>query len=100
MALSTMLQGEKDSALAKRMFLPLAERILEKALNEGYFRSHKDLNFYIAILKRTGNYSKALDLLTNEGVMGMSTLFSCSTSTRFWLLILFDLCTSVYGFPH
>ncbi|KAL5110501.1 N-alpha-acetyltransferase 25 NatB auxiliary subunit [Taenia crassiceps] len=70
MALSTMLQGEKDAALAKRMFLPLAERILEKALNEGYFRSHKDLNFYIAILRRTGNCSKALDLLTDKNVVG------------------------------
>ncbi|VDK37631.1 unnamed protein product [Taenia asiatica] len=69
MALSTMLQGEKDAALAKRMFLPLAERILEKALNDGYFHSHKDLNFYIAILKRTGNYSKALDLLTDKNVV-------------------------------
>ncbi|CDS42438.1 peptide alpha N acetyltransferase [Echinococcus multilocularis] len=69
MALSTVLQGEKDAALAKRMFLPLAERILEKALNEGYFRSHKDLHFYISVLKRMGKYSKALGLLTDSSVM-------------------------------
>ncbi|KAL5964815.1 N-alpha-acetyltransferase 25 NatB auxiliary subunit [Taenia solium] len=72
MALSTVLQGEKDAVLAKRMFLPLAERILEKALDDGYFHSHKDLNFYIAILKRTGNYSKALGLLTDKNVMAYS----------------------------
>ncbi|VDM32889.1 unnamed protein product [Hydatigera taeniaeformis] len=70
MALSTVLQGEKDAVLAKRMFLPLAERILEKALSEGYFRSHKDLTFYISILKRTGKYSKALDLLADRSFMG------------------------------
>ncbi|VDL99548.1 unnamed protein product [Schistocephalus solidus] len=66
---STMLQGEKDPELARRMFLPLSQRMLEKALSEGLFDSHVDLQLYLSILKRNNNFETAINLLTEKNLI-------------------------------
>uniref|UniRef100_A0A5K3EW86 Ribonuclease P/MRP protein subunit POP5 n=1 Tax=Mesocestoides corti TaxID=53468 RepID=A0A5K3EW86_MESCO len=66
MVLSTMMQGENDLVMAKRMFLPLSERMLEKMKNDGSFDCHADILLYLMILKRQDKYSDALDVLNKR----------------------------------
>lgn len=70
LALSTILQGEKDANLANRMFLPLAERILEKALGDNHFSSHDDLFVYLSVLTRLKKFSEVVNLLNDKEIMG------------------------------
>lgn len=89
MAVSTMMQGENDSKLAKRMFLPLAERLLEKALKDGIFDSHTELQLYLSILKMQEKYSEALDVLRKADKIGMYQKLSCSSHSNFSALNAF-----------
>lgn len=70
MALSTMLQGEKDAASATRLFLPLAEKMLVKALNDGHFTSHDDFSVYLSILLRLNKFEEVNKLLNDEKLIG------------------------------
>ncbi len=94
MAISTMMQGENDVTLAKRMYLPLAERMLEKAFSDGVFESHTDLQLYLTILNQLEKYSKALEVLKNTEFIGTFNLHSSSASL-FYVLAMraVDLCS-------
>ncbi|KAL7064740.1 hypothetical protein AAHC03_04894 [Spirometra sp. Aus1] len=64
-----MLQSEKNPELGQRMFLPLSQRMLEKALSEGLFDSHIDLQLYLSILRRTNKFGTAVNLLTEKDLI-------------------------------
>nr|CUU98700.1 hypothetical transcript [Hymenolepis microstoma] len=71
MALSTMLQGEDDAASATRLFLPLAERMLKKTLNDGHFTSHDDFSVYLSVLLRLNKFEEILTLLNDDKLIGL-----------------------------
>ncbi|VDO13481.1 unnamed protein product [Rodentolepis nana] len=71
MALSTMLQAEEDAASATRLFLPLTERMLKKALDDGHFTSHDDFSIYLSILLRLNKFEEVLALLNDEKLIGL-----------------------------
>uniref|UniRef100_A0A3Q3GAB8 N-alpha-acetyltransferase 25, NatB auxiliary subunit n=1 Tax=Kryptolebias marmoratus TaxID=37003 RepID=A0A3Q3GAB8_KRYMA len=53
----------KDEKLAQTMFLPLAERMVEKMVKEEKIEAEAEVQLYFMILDRLGKYVEALDVI-------------------------------------
>uniref|UniRef100_A0A8C7CK51 N-alpha-acetyltransferase 25, NatB auxiliary subunit n=1 Tax=Oncorhynchus kisutch TaxID=8019 RepID=A0A8C7CK51_ONCKI len=53
----------QDDKLAQTMFLPLAERMVEKMVKEGKIEAEAEVQLYFMILERLGKYVEALDMV-------------------------------------
>ncbi|XP_019853381.1 PREDICTED: N-alpha-acetyltransferase 25, NatB auxiliary subunit-like [Amphimedon queenslandica] len=65
--MSIMMQAhEADDSIAKQMFLPLAERLMEKYIEEKRIESEAEIRLYISVLQSLDKNEKILRILKNE----------------------------------
>ncbi|XP_049839174.1 N-alpha-acetyltransferase 25, NatB auxiliary subunit isoform X1 [Schistocerca gregaria] len=63
--MSVVMQAYKaDDKLSKSIVLPLAERMVEKFVNEDKIEAEQEVQLYLMILEMQGKYSEALDVVT------------------------------------
>uniref|UniRef100_A0A8C7F155 N-alpha-acetyltransferase 25, NatB auxiliary subunit n=1 Tax=Oncorhynchus kisutch TaxID=8019 RepID=A0A8C7F155_ONCKI len=63
MSLVMQAISAQDDKLAQTMFLPLAERMVEKMVKEGKIEAEAEVQLYFMILERLGKYVEALDMV-------------------------------------
>ncbi|XP_012518872.1 PREDICTED: N-alpha-acetyltransferase 25, NatB auxiliary subunit [Propithecus coquereli] len=56
----------QDENLSKTMFLPLAERMVEKMVKEDKIEAEAEVELYYMILERLGKYQEALDVIRGK----------------------------------
>ncbi|XP_041504311.1 N-alpha-acetyltransferase 25, NatB auxiliary subunit isoform X2 [Microtus oregoni] len=56
----------RDENLSKTMFLPLAERMVEKMVKEDKIEAEAEVELYYMILERLGKYQEALDVIRGK----------------------------------
>ncbi|XP_028912141.1 LOW QUALITY PROTEIN: N-alpha-acetyltransferase 25, NatB auxiliary subunit [Ornithorhynchus anatinus] len=56
----------QDENLSKTMFLPLAERMVEKMVKEDKIEAEAEVELYYMILERLGKYQEALDVVRGK----------------------------------
>uniref|UniRef100_A0ABM5F1U7 N-alpha-acetyltransferase 25, NatB auxiliary subunit isoform X1 n=1 Tax=Pogona vitticeps TaxID=103695 RepID=A0ABM5F1U7_9SAUR len=56
----------QDEKLSKTMFLPLAERMVEKMVKEDKIEAEAEVELYYMILERLGKYQEALDVVRGK----------------------------------
>uniref|UniRef100_A0A1A8PNE6 N-alpha-acetyltransferase 25, NatB auxiliary subunit n=1 Tax=Nothobranchius rachovii TaxID=451742 RepID=A0A1A8PNE6_9TELE len=63
MSLVMQAISAKDEKLAQTMFLPLAERMVEKMVKEDKIEAEAEVQLYFMILERLGKYVEALEVI-------------------------------------
>ncbi|XP_071030325.1 N-alpha-acetyltransferase 25, NatB auxiliary subunit-like [Oncorhynchus clarkii lewisi] len=63
MSLVMQAISAQDEKLAQTMFLPLAERMVEKMVKEEKIEAEAEVQLYFMILERLGKYVEALDMV-------------------------------------
>ncbi|CAL8069893.1 unnamed protein product [Calicophoron daubneyi] len=63
---STLLQADSDPAMADRVYLPLAEKMLAREVENGKVETHVELQLYLELLLRLGKQSNVLELLNRK----------------------------------
>ncbi|XP_062999880.1 N-alpha-acetyltransferase 25, NatB auxiliary subunit isoform X2 [Elgaria multicarinata webbii] len=58
--------SEQDEKLSKTMFLPLAERMVEKMVKEDKIEAEAEVELYYMILERLEKYQEALDVVRGK----------------------------------
>ncbi|XP_028830383.1 N-alpha-acetyltransferase 25, NatB auxiliary subunit isoform X1 [Denticeps clupeoides] len=66
MSLVMQAISAQDEKLSQTMFLPLAERMVEKMVKEEKIDAEAEVQLYFMILERLGKYEEALDLLRGQ----------------------------------
>ncbi|KAM9329702.1 N-alpha-acetyltransferase 25, NatB auxiliary subunit [Gastrophryne carolinensis] len=56
----------QDETLSKTMFLPLAERMVEKMVKEDKIEAEAEVELYYMILERLGKYEEALEVIRGK----------------------------------
>ncbi|XP_018425211.1 PREDICTED: N-alpha-acetyltransferase 25, NatB auxiliary subunit [Nanorana parkeri] len=56
----------RDEKLSKTMFLPLAERMVEKMVKEDKIEAEAEVELYYMILERLGKYEEALEVIRGK----------------------------------
>ncbi|TGZ68890.1 hypothetical protein CRM22_004032 [Opisthorchis felineus] len=63
---STTMQAEADPVLGKRMYLPLAEKMLLREASANKMRKHSEFQLLLDVLRRLGKQNDALKFLNNS----------------------------------
>ncbi|KAI1901151.1 hypothetical protein AGOR_G00057240 [Albula goreensis] len=66
MSLVMQAISAQDEKLSQTMFLPLAERMVEKMVKEDKIEAEAEVQLYFMILERLGKYEQALDLVRGQ----------------------------------
>ncbi|THD20961.1 Peptide alpha-n-acetyltransferase [Fasciola hepatica] len=66
---STLMQAESDPILGRRMFLPLAEKMLSRDAEECRMETHIELQLLVGLLERLNKPSQALELLRRTDLL-------------------------------
>ncbi|XP_052072729.1 N-alpha-acetyltransferase 25, NatB auxiliary subunit-like [Mytilus californianus] len=66
--MSIVMQSHTDKRLAATMFLPLADRMTKKYVEEGKINAEAEVQLYLIILELMGKYEETLNLL--KGPLG------------------------------
>ncbi|KAH9503147.1 N-alpha-acetyltransferase 25, NatB auxiliary subunit [Bulinus truncatus] len=66
--MSIVMQAYKNEQLGKTMFLPLAEKMIKKYIQEGKIEAEAEIHLYLIVLELQQNWTEALEVL--EGPLG------------------------------
>ncbi|XP_039627265.1 N-alpha-acetyltransferase 25, NatB auxiliary subunit [Polypterus senegalus] len=66
MSLVMQAISAQDEKLSKTMFLPLAERMVEKMVKEDKIEAEAEVQLYFMILERLGKYTEALEVVRGK----------------------------------
>lgn len=61
--------------LGAKMFLPLAEKMIKKVMNEGRLKAEAEYELYLMILEEQEKWHEALEFLTTSSITGESYIF-------------------------
>ncbi|KAJ8312970.1 hypothetical protein KUTeg_010343 [Tegillarca granosa] len=84
----------KDSKLAKTMFLPLAERMTQKFINDGKVNAEAEVQLYLIVLELLQKWEEALELVL--GSLGEKF----NSEINFRELKTAELCTKLERWPE
>jgi len=66
MSIVLQAQNAEDQALSKKMYLPLAEKMIEKHINDGKIEAEAEVRLYLLVLNLLDKHSKALDVVSGK----------------------------------
>uniref|UniRef100_H2YMV5 Uncharacterized protein n=1 Tax=Ciona savignyi TaxID=51511 RepID=H2YMV5_CIOSA len=78
MAIVLQAENASDRNLAKKMYLPLAEKMIEKHVNNGRIEAEAEVKLYLMILDLLGKHEKALEVANGE----LGEMLTCDIGGR------------------
>ena len=89
-----------DDKLAQMMYLPLAEKMVDRMVNEGKMEAEAEVNIYLMILGYLKKHDKAVNVL--DGTLGrkLTFLFTCTENIDIIIIIFFFLLLLFKGTRH
>uniref|UniRef100_A0A8C1PYB1 N(alpha)-acetyltransferase 25, NatB auxiliary subunit n=1 Tax=Cyprinus carpio TaxID=7962 RepID=A0A8C1PYB1_CYPCA len=82
----------QDEKLSQTMFLPLAERMVEKMVKEEKIEAEAEVQLYFMILERLGKYVEALEVV--QGPLGGEEKTLCSSKENSGLFPVECMCVA------
>uniref|UniRef100_A0A8C1PYA1 N(alpha)-acetyltransferase 25, NatB auxiliary subunit n=1 Tax=Cyprinus carpio TaxID=7962 RepID=A0A8C1PYA1_CYPCA len=85
----------QDEKLSQTMFLPLAERMVEKMVKEEKIEAEAEVQLYFMILERLGKYVEALEVV--QGPLGGEEKTLCSSKENSGLFPVECMCVAYWS---
>lgn len=70
------------------MFLPLAEKMIKKVMNEGRLKAEAEYELYLMILEEQEKWQEALEFLTTSSITGESYFLKLFYGEQMYIITL------------